>query len=65
MLGQHSVDAGAFVGGERDPRRAMHVEEMWTGREMDYYTTAPGVQLYTGNWLDGSLVGKRGRFYLH
>ena len=24
---------------------------MWTGREMDYYTTAPGVQLYTGNWL--------------
>ena len=29
----------------------MHVEEMWTGRELDYYTTAPGVQLYTGNWL--------------
>lgn len=28
-----------------------HVEEMWTGRELDYYTTAPGVQLYTGNWL--------------
>ncbi len=21
------------------------------GRELDYYTTAPGVQLYTGNWL--------------
>ena len=35
----------------RNLRRAMHVEEMWTGREMDYYTTAPGVQLYTGNWL--------------
>ena len=35
----------------RNLRRAMHVEEMWTGRELDYYTTAPGVQLYTGNWL--------------
>ena len=33
-------------------RQAMHVEEMWTGRELDYYTSAPGVQLYTGNWLD-------------
>ena len=35
----------------RNLRRALHVEEMWTGRELDYYTTAPGVQLYTGNWL--------------
>ena len=34
----------------RNLRRAMHVEEMWTGRELDYYTTAPGEQLYTGNW---------------
>lgn len=35
----------------RNLRRALHVEEMWTGRELDYFTTAPGVQLYTGNWL--------------
>ena len=35
----------------RNLRCALHVEEMWTGRELDYYTTAPGVQLYTGNWL--------------
>ncbi len=36
----------------RNLRCAFHVEEMWHGRELDYYTTAPGVQLYTGNWLD-------------
>ena len=36
----------------RNLRQAFHVEEMWHGRELDYYTTAPGVQLYTGNWLD-------------
>ena len=35
----------------RNLRLAMHIEEMWHGRELDYYTTAPGVQLYTGNWL--------------
>ena len=29
-----------------------------SGRGMRLYTTAPGVQLYTGNFLDGSLEGK-------
>jgi aldose 1-epimerase len=28
-----------------------------TGRELKTYTTEPGVQLYTGNFLDGTLVG--------
>ena len=27
------------------------------------YTTEPGVQLYTGNFLDGTLTGKGGRVY--
>jgi aldose 1-epimerase len=31
-----------------------------TGRFMEVYTTEPGIQFYTGNFLDGSLVsGKR------
>ena len=34
---------------------------MWHGRELDYYTTAPGVQLYTGNFLDGTKPGKQGK----
>ena len=34
-----------------------------TGIVMDTYTTEPGVQLYTGNYLDGSFVGKNGHCY--
>jgi aldose 1-epimerase len=34
-----------------------------SGRILDVYTTEPGIQLYTGNFLDGTLVGKRGRTY--
>jgi aldose 1-epimerase len=34
-----------------------------TGRVMEVFTTQPGVQLYTGNWLDGSDKGKGGKAY--
>jgi aldose 1-epimerase len=34
------------------------VYEPSTGIEMTVYTTEPGVQFYTGNFLDGSLTGK-------
>lgn len=34
-----------------------------SGRVLDVLTTEPGVQLYTGNWLDGSLTGKGGVVY--
>ncbi len=30
---------------------------------MEVYTTAPGVQLYSGNFLDGTLKGKGGAVY--
>jgi aldose 1-epimerase len=32
-----------------------------SGRVMDIYTTQPGIQLYTGNFLDGSLTGRDGK----
>jgi aldose 1-epimerase len=32
-------------------------------RKMEVYTTQPGMQLYTGNWLDGSDKGKGGKPY--
>ena len=35
-----------------------------TGRAMEIWTTEPGVQFYTGNFLDGSLVGKGGHRYV-
>ena len=34
-----------------------------SGRELKTWTTEPGVQLYTGNFLDGTLVGPSGRTY--
>ena len=34
-----------------------------SGRTLEVYTTQPGVQLYTGNWLDGSDKGKGGKVY--
>ena len=34
-----------------------------TGIVMDVYTTEPGVQLYTGNWMTGNLTGKNGQRY--
>ena len=44
-------------------RHAAHVYEPQTGRTLDVHTTEPGVQLYTGNFLDGSIRGKGGRTY--
>ena len=34
-----------------------------SGRQMDVWTTEPGVQFYTGNFLDGSFSGKGGNVY--
>jgi len=42
---------------------AAHVVEPTTGRVLDVSTTEPGMQLYTGNFLDGSLKGKSGHVY--
>jgi aldose 1-epimerase len=34
-----------------------------TGIVMETYTTEPGVQLYTGNWMTGNFTGKNGQRY--
>ena len=34
-----------------------------SGRVLDVSTTAPGIQFYSGNMLDGSLAGKGGVIY--
>ena len=50
-------------GGGKDLTFAARVYEPTTGRQMQLFTTEPGFQLYTANYLDGSLVGKRGVVY--
>jgi aldose 1-epimerase len=42
---------------------AAHVEEPTSGRVLEISTTEPGIQLYTGNFLDGTLTGKAGHVY--
>lgn len=40
------------------PKHAATVTDPKSGRGMKVLTTAPGVQFYTGNFLNGSIVGK-------
>jgi aldose 1-epimerase len=42
---------------------AAHVAEPTTGRTLDVFTTEPGLQFYSGNFLDGSITGKSGHVY--
>jgi len=44
-------------------RQAASVYESTSGRVMDVWTTEPGIQFYTGNFLDGTLTGKSGKAY--
>jgi aldose 1-epimerase len=39
---------------------AAFVTEPHSGRAMEVFTTEPGIQLYTGNFLDGTLAGPEG-----
>ena len=36
-----------------------------SGRTLDIWTTQPGVQFYSGNFLDGTIRGKKGHVYVH
>ena len=49
----------------REPRRAAFVSAPSSGRTMEVSTTEPGVQLYTGNFLNGSIRGEGGVIYPH
>ena len=44
-------------------RLAAQAYEPTTGRWLDVFTTEPGMQFYTGNFLDGTLTGKAGKLY--
>lgn len=50
----HSKTSPEFCARVKDPK---------SGRMMEVWTTQPGVQLYTGNFLDGSLTGIGGTKY--
>ena len=57
--------------GARPAQRERHVDdpcgrvcvEPESGRVLEIFTTEPGIQFYSGNFLDGTLVGTSGRMY--
>jgi aldose 1-epimerase len=44
---------------------AAQVHDPASGRLLELYTSEPGVQFYTSNFLDGSIHGKGGKLYPH
>ena len=53
------LDAGM----KAEPSLAAILYEPTTGRVVEAYTTEPGIQIYTGNFLDGTSHGKGGKNY--
>ena len=45
-------------------RLAARVVDKKSGRVLETYTTEPGIQFYTGNFLDGTIVGRSGKTYV-
>jgi aldose 1-epimerase len=56
VLNRRNVAADSLV-------HAAHVAELSTGRTLDIFTTEPGIQFYSGNFLDGTNSGKAGHIY--
>ena len=48
---------------DRSLRPAARLYEPNSGRVLEIFTTEPGIQFYSGNFLDGSLTGKGGVVY--
>jgi aldose 1-epimerase len=46
-----------------EPKLAARLEDPASGRVLEVLTTEPGVQFYAGNFLDGTLRGKKGHVY--
>ncbi|HTY94530.1 MAG TPA: aldose epimerase family protein [Steroidobacteraceae bacterium] len=54
-----ALDAGLTA----EPKLAARLEDPLSGRVLEVFSTEPGLQVYTGNFLDGTLVGKHGHLY--
>lgn len=55
----YALDAGRTA----EPKLAARLEDLRSGRVLEVLSDQPGVQVYTGNFLDGTLVGKSGHLY--
>nr|XP_021530077.1 aldose 1-epimerase [Aotus nancymaae] len=69
-LGKHlqdfhlnGFDHNFCLKGSKEKHFCARVRHAASGRVLEVYTTQPGVQFYTGNFLDGTLKGKSGAVY--
>jgi aldose 1-epimerase len=46
-----------------EPRLLVRVEDPASGRKLEILSNQPGLQFYSGNFLDGTIVGKSGHIY--
>ena len=56
----HNFVLDAATGTGADRIHGAHVVEPSSGRALDVFTTEPGIQFYSGNFLDGSIHGRHG-----
>ncbi len=65
ILTARGYDHNWVLRGQADdsPRQAARAFEPRSGRVLDVLTDAPGLQFYSGNGLDGTLVGPSGHAY--
>jgi aldose 1-epimerase len=54
-----ALDAGLTAA----PKLAARLADPQSGRVLEVWSTEPGLQVYTGNFLDGTLIGKQGHLY--
>jgi len=61
----HGVDQNFVLDGGKtaEPKLAARLEDPRSGRVLEVLTDQPGIQVYTGNFLDGTLIGKKGHLY--
>lgn len=65
LVGAHGYDQNLVLdnGGHDTPAFAARAYDPASGRTLDVYTTQPGLQFYTANGLNGSVVGRGGVAY--
>lgn len=66
LINGHGYDHNFVIKNPGDLTRPMaRVTDPTSGIVLEVMTDEPGVQLYVGNFLDGSIVGKKGKTYGH
>lgn len=54
-----AIDTGKTA----EPKLLARLEDARSGRVLEVMSDQPGLQVYTGNFLDGTLIGKKGHLY--